>query len=151
MNLETTLARLDDLKAASEDATLAKLLDCVILNVRSMTTPRQGYDPDTRFLYGPLGLHRTTPRTHDLLMRLLQSVNKVVSKDALISALWPNPDDEPDSAESSLKVCIHWTRKFIAQTGAPFTLKSIWGAGYTLITHPAHITVVPSPSIVVSL
>lgn len=74
-------------------------------------------DPETRVLSGPRGSLLLAARHFALLERLMRRCGVIIAHGDLISALWPDPDDEPDNAEGSLRVYFTQLRSLLAAIG----------------------------------
>jgi DNA-binding winged helix-turn-helix (wHTH) protein len=79
------------------------------------------------------------PKELNVLRLLLQSAGKVISKDHLLSSVWP----ETDAAEESLTRCIYALRKLL-KDGKGF-IATIYGQGYRF-TCPVVALQAPAPA-----
>jgi len=99
--------------------------------------PPAAYDPDRRLLVGPKGFARVTRREHDLLTQLALRRGRLVTLDALISAVWSPPEDEPERPINAMRVHLHRLRAKLKAVGASADLiQNIWGVGCLLAPLP---------------
>ncbi len=62
-------------------------------------------------LRGPRGTYLLQPQLLAVAQRLFRRAGNLVSRDALISACWPDPDNEPESVDASLRVRVSQLRR----------------------------------------
>lgn len=74
-------------------------------------------DPETRVLSGPRGQVRLAPAAFAISERLMRRPGAVIETGSLISAVWPDPDREPENADYILKNEIKRIRGFLALAG----------------------------------
>lgn len=91
------------------------------------------YDHQTRTLTGPLGERIASPTGDRILLCLMAHTGKVVRHDTLIGAVWPNPTDEPEGAEDTLRQHIWRIRQNMRAVGSKTKIVSRWGTGYMLV------------------
>ncbi len=60
-------------------------------------------DVETRELAGPRGAIRLDPLNFAMMERLMRRPGVIVEDTAMVSALWPEPDDEPDDPDNTLR------------------------------------------------
>src|SRR5204863_3543231 len=82
-------------------------------------------DPDRATLEGPQGERALRPKSFDVLLYLVRHRDRVVSKDELLGAVWPNVF----VTENSLVQCISDIRAALGQDG-PTILKTVPRRGY---------------------
>jgi len=84
-----------------------------------------GLDLDRQALVGPSGALPLRPKAFDVLLHLVRNRGRVVSKDELMQAVWPNVF----VTENSLVQCISDIRAALGQDG-PTILKTVPRRGY---------------------
>lgn len=60
-------------------------------------------DIETRTLSGPRGQIRLDPMAYAMMCRLMRRPGVIVSDTDMISTVWPDPDDEPDDPDMTLR------------------------------------------------
>ena len=74
-------------------------------------------DLEARVLTGPRGSVRLASIPFALAERLMRSPGLVISRSALIAAMYPNPDDEPETAENVLRNTLSKLRGMLCLLG----------------------------------
>ncbi|QHI96133.1 hypothetical protein GT348_07710 [Aristophania vespae] len=74
-------------------------------------------DTETRLVSGPRGEIRLENLLFKLLKRLMRRPEAIIQTNDLIAALWPNPDEEPDTAYATLKTSITILRNTFISLG----------------------------------
>ena len=78
---------------------------------------------------------RLTRQEQQLLGTLMRRPNMLVSKESLMQALYPNPDDAAHMKIVDMLVCK--IRKKLREAGVPEThLETVWGQGYRIVAEP---------------
>src|SRR5580765_3063651 len=96
------------------------------------------YDPDTHLLTGPLGQRHLTPTMHRILTMLAEANGRAVNYGCLIEHLWPVPADQPDTADSVVKVQVSVMRRYMREVGLDRrTIGTRHHIGYFLAPMPA--------------
>lgn len=100
-----------------------------------ISLPPASYDPEARRMIGANGFVRVTQSEHALLMCLERRRGKMVTRDALIGALW-EPDGEPEGSLGAMRVHLCRLQKKLAAVGAAGLIQNVWGSGYLLAEQP---------------
>lgn len=93
-------------------------------------------DLDLRTVSTGTGPVRLTRFQYEIL-HALATRRRVVSHAALISVLYPDPDEEPGDPDGMVKTIICTLRQRLRQAGAPDVVKKVWGVGYVFAGHEA--------------
>jgi DNA-binding response OmpR family regulator len=91
-------------------------------------------DTENRLLIWNVQQVPLTPKQTALSLVFLESLDTVVSREQLMKEVW-GTDFMGDTR--TLDVHIHWLRKALAQTNAPFELLTERGVGYRLVSKQA--------------
>jgi DNA-binding response OmpR family regulator len=111
---------------AGQQASEAMAAAAVVISLEPAT-----YFCEMRRMVGPHGEVRLTPSEHTVLMCLAQRRGRLVTRDALIGALW-EPDNEPEAALDAVKVYICRLRAKLTRIGAAAMIETEWSAGFML-------------------
>jgi TolB-like protein/DNA-binding winged helix-turn-helix (wHTH) protein/Tfp pilus assembly protein PilF len=110
-------------------------------------------DPQSRVLTRGGTVVSLTPKAFDVLLLLIQNAGKVVTKDELMKAVWPNSFVE----ESNLTQTIFMVRKALDETSGRRYILNVQGQGYRFLlpvteaaTEPEIETPVLAPSIAIA-
>lgn len=91
-------------------------------------------DPASHILSGPRGKIRLAPKIFSTLMPLMRREGVIVPDSELISHVWPNPDDEPECPELTIKANIKHLRGTFELLGAggsrKVKIRREYSAGY---------------------
>ena len=102
-----------------------------------ISLPPGFYDPATHRLHGPDGERHFRPMMHRILLTLAEAQGRAVSHGALIERLWA-ANDEPDSANKSIKVMVSYMRRDLRAVGIDRnTIGTRHHFGYYLAPMPA--------------
>src|SRR5215469_2297746 len=86
-------------------------------------------DPQSRVLTRGGTAVPLTPKAFDVLLLLIQNAGKVVTKDELMKAVWPNSFVE----ESNLTQTIFMVRKALDETSGRRYILNVQGQGYRFL------------------
>lgn len=90
-------------------------------------------DVETRTLAGPRGHVQLAPQLFALAERLFRRPCAVINHDSLASAVWPDPDGEPEFSDVQLRVRIGQLRNaLIVLSGERVRIRSDRGVGWAL-------------------
>ena len=88
------------------------------------------FDPHDGLLSGPTGAHHVCPRMTALLTLMLEDPSRVLRRQQLIDAIWP---EEPD-ASASLTHCVGRLRQYFGDTArAANYIETVPRCGYRLV------------------
>jgi len=90
-----------------------------------------------RAVFGAHGAVSIYPACGRLLDRLSRTPGRCVTREQLISAIWPDPDDEPDGDTArhvGTLVCM--LRRAMRQAGCQFAVATVWSEGYMVTEEP---------------
>lgn len=91
------------------------------------------FDPDTCEVAGGVSPPQTVRRSVGrILTPLMAARGRLVSRRALVDAMWDNREDGP--MDKQLDVIIHRLRRDLAVMRAPIFVANEWGHGYRVTT-----------------
>lgn len=104
-----------------------------------------GASPPVLLTCGPLVLHVElrhlyahgreaclSGRQTAILALLMRRAGSVVSRDALLAAMYPSPDEEPGDARQVLRNVMMMLRRALAQVGCADTIRAMVDEGYLI-------------------
>ena len=102
------------------------------------------FDPATGSLGGPSGTARLAPQPAQALRLLLEADGELVSREALLEAIWPG---ERFGVSERLTYCIHQLREALNRVGLPGAIETLPRRGYRLaVPEAATVASATSPS-----
>ena len=91
-------------------------------------------DLDAHLLAGPRGTVRLAPTAFAILERLMRKPGAIVSRAMFMEAMYPDPDDEPNTAVEVLRSLLSELRGTIRTLGERnVTIVAELGSGYVLM------------------
>lgn len=96
---------------------------------------KTSYDPDIRILAGPNGTTSLSPVLGTIMRRLIGNAGKLVSRDAMMTDVYgPRAANPPE--EKIMDVHLLRLRRKLLKIESEWTINTVWGSGWTLITMP---------------
>ena len=78
---------------------------------------------------GRVAVVKISHRRWDIISLIWRAEGAVVSYDAIIRAIWPNPDREPEGAYRAIQVALHFVRAQLDRYGIRDLIASHYGKG----------------------